>query len=151
MEKFPVYKRTKINWWMVILLGGCIIYMIFGYIYQWGSKPIDKTGFVIISSIFSILLILLIVLGGRFKVIIDDESAVFRSDVWIPVRIPIIQIESVSAAKVGYFENTYIFDFFAKYSICILLKTGKKYLICIKDAERIKEEIEKRMLKSNDK
>ena len=130
--------------------------MIFAYIHQWGSNPIDKKGLVIFFLIFSTILVCM----GRFKVIIDDESAVFRSDVWIPVRIPIVQIKSVSIVKPSYFKSTkktrfYIFDYSAdysaKYTICIQLKNDKTYLISIKDAERIKEEIEKRMLKSNDK
>ena len=88
---------------------------------------------------------------GRFKVIIDDEFVVFRSDVWIPVRIPIIQIMNVSLIKGGFFvmstaKTRYIFDYFAKHTICIQQKTGKTHHITIRNAEQIKEEIEKRML-----
>ena len=141
------YKRVKINWWIFILFGGIHVWMIFAYIDQWGSKPIDKQGFIIISIIWIFIYLLL----GRFKVIIDDNFAIFRSDIWVPVKIPISIIENVSLKKVsmmgmGIPFRDYYFDYSASRAVRIRLKSGKTYQIAIKDAEKIKEEIEKRML-----
>jgi len=141
------YKRVKINWWVFIIFGGIHAWMIFAYIHQWGTNPVDKTEPIIMSIIWVFTYILL----GRFKVIIDDNFVIFRSDVWIPVKIPIFMIDKVSVKKVGLMINVqgknekYYFDF-VKQAVSIQLKNGKIYQIGIKDAEKIKEEIEKRMI-----
>jgi len=41
----------------------------------------------------------------------------------------------------------YYFDYSASRAVRIQMRSGKVYQIAIKDAERIKEEIEKRMIK----
>ena len=122
--------------------------MIFAYTHQWGDNPVDEKGLIFLALLWAVVLIFL----GRFKVIINDEFVMFRTDVWIPVKIPTIQIKNVSLIKGGYFDTVktrYFYDYFAKYTICIQLKSGKAYHITIREAERIKEEIEKRMLKQN--
>jgi len=142
------YKRVKINWWLILIFAGFYVWMIFTYIHQWGNNPLDKAGLIIMSVIWTFVYIGI----GRFKVIIDDNHVVFRSDVWIPVKIPFAKIKSVSVEQVAlmYFgeKNTerYSFDL-VKRAVIIKLKNGKIYQIAIKNAERIKEEIEKRMNK----
>jgi len=49
-------------------------------------------------------------------------------------------------------RNIEIISFdFVKQAVSIQLKSGKIYQIAIKDTEKIKEEIEKRMIVANDK
>ena len=150
MEKYPTYKRTKVNWWIIILLGGFYICMIVSYIHQWGNSPIDKAGLVI----FAIINIVVILCVGRIKVIVDDKFVVYRTDVWIPVKIIIMQIKNVSLAKVNFKETStakidrYGLEFTRK-MVCIQLKNRKAVHIVTKDAEQIKEEIDKRMLIAN--
>ena len=78
-------------------------------------------------------------------------------DLWVPVKIPIEKIENVNIEQDSCFKiehlyftekNTekYLFDF-VKQVIIIHLKNGKVYKIYTKKAEKIKEEIEKRMIK----
>ena len=150
MNNQTTYKRVKINWWIILMLGGIYVWMIFAYIHQWGNNPIDKSGLIFIAIIWIAVLIFL----GRFKVIIDSNYAVFRSDVWVPVRIPIDTIENVSVEQVSWSEivhipggkiNRYLFDYFVKQAIIIRLKNGIIYQISIKNAQRIKDEIEKQM------
>jgi hypothetical protein len=147
------YKRIKVNWWIVILLGGTYVLCIFAYICQWGDRPIEH-----VADLLKIGLILLAVLvfAGRFKVIVNDDYAIFRSDVWVPIKIPVSMINSVSVKKAaatgmnfpGSKVKYYQFDF-VNQAVSINLKSGKTYKITIKDAEKIKEEIEKRMLIPN--
>ena len=148
MEKYPVYKRIKVNWWIVILMIFPSVALI--------NEVVVKNNFhsEILPSLvvtFSVLVLL-----GRFKVIINDDFAIFRSDVWVPIKIPISQIMNVCVNQVALVEvnipweypRKYQFDF-VSCAILIELENGKSYQIAIKDAERIKEEIEKRMLNRN--
>ena len=125
--------------------------IIFAYIHQWGNNPIDMKGLIKVSTI----LIFVCVFLGRFKVIVDDNFAVFRSDVWIPIKVSIFMIDKVSVKKtsmmgmsIPFISNVmnYYFDYSASHVVRIQMKSGKVYQIAIKDAERIKEEIEKRMI-----
>jgi hypothetical protein len=43
----------------------------------------------------------------------------------------------------------YQFEFFAKHGVSIQIRNGKTYQINTKNAQKIKEEIEKRMLTTN--
>ena len=148
MNNQSTYKRTKVNWWIIIPFIGLYIWMIFAYIHQWGNSPVDKAGLVI----FALINIAVILCAGRIKVIIDDKFVVYRSDIWIPVRIPIIQIKSVSFAKKNFKTATAKIDSygleFTRNMVCIQLKNRKAVHLFIKNAEIIKEEIEKRMSES---
>ena len=151
MNSQATYKRVKINWWIIIIMVAPYVPIISAYVYHWDNSPVIK-----LSLIFhAVILIIILLLGGRFKVIISDNYAVFRSDVWVPVKIPISMIENVSVKQVSILEmnipgsglKKYSFDF-VKQAVNINLKNGRVYQIAIKDAERIKEEIEKQMLKA---
>ena len=147
MNYQEIYKRIKINWWIIILLGGIHIRLIFAYIHQWGNIPIDEAVlFIFMSIIFFFIYIFL----GQFMAIIDDNYVVFRSGVWVPVKIPVTAIKNISVIRVAFMVNltTYYFDF-VRQAVRIQLKNGIVYQIAIKNAERVKEEIEKRMLKTN--
>ena len=150
MEDRAIYKQVKINWWVVIIFGGIHVWMIFAYIHQWGNNPMDKAGLIVMSIIWIFCYIFI----GRSKVIIDDNQVVFRSDVWIPIKIPIVNIKNVSVKQISWMnlyipeKNTEKFYFgFVKQAISIHLKNGKTHQIGVKDVEKIKEEIEKRMNK----
>jgi len=144
------YKRVYINWGLIIIFGGINAWMIFAYIHQWGTKPIDEVWL----AILSILLLPIYILFGRYKVIIDDNYAIFRTDVWITSKIPIFMIDKVSVKKsslvgmktFGSKFTQYQFDFVVKQDVIIQLINGKTYQIGIRNAEKIKEEIEKRMI-----
>jgi len=150
MNNQEIYKRVKINWWIIIIFGGFHVWMIFAYIHQWGNNPIDEAGLIIMSIIWFFIYIFL----GRFKVIIDNNYAVFRSDLWVPVKIPITAIKNISVIRVGLMVNVpgknekYYFDF-VNQAVRIQLKNGMVYQIAIKNAQKIKDEIEKRMITNN--
>ena len=144
------YKRVKINWWIILILVGTYVLMIFAYIHQWGNSPIDKAGLIILAIIW----IAVCFFCGRFKLIIDDKLVIFRSDIWTPVKIHLQQIKDVSVVKVSLcgkmsakLERYYFY--YLKRAVNIQLKNGKIYQIAIKDAQIVKEEIEKRMLIHN--
>jgi len=123
MNNQTSYKRVKINWWIIILFGGFHVWMIFAYIHQWGNNPLNKSGFIIMSIIWFFVYIFL----GRFEVIIDDNYAVFRSDVWVPVIIPIAMIKNVSIKRFGLMEfpenNIVKYQFnFVRQAVSIKLK-----------------------------
>jgi len=148
------YKQIKINWWVFILFGGIHVWVIFAYIHQWGSRSMDETGFIIMSIIWIFVYIFI----GRSKVIINDNQVVFRSDVWIPIKIPIVNIKSVSVKQVSWI-NLYIpeknteklyFGFvkqaigkaeneYKKYQAKTLSEVEKAYLESIKDVQKVVE------------
>ena len=148
------YKRVIINWLVIILFGGLHVWMIFAYFHQWRDNPLSKSGLIIMSIIW----IFIYILFGRFKVIIDDNYAIFRSDVWIGMKIPIPMIDNVSTKQVplslmSMYLPGYNFNQFeiTRNVVKIQMKNGKIYQIAIKNAEKIKEEIEKRMTITNNK
>ena len=215
-----IYKRVKVNWWIILIFVGINVWMIFAHIHQWGNNPIDKTGLLFISAaiwvmffvctprfkmiiddksvilikvnwwfiliivgfyvlvvfsyinqlsgssrsismtgfiIMTIIWILILFLGGRFKVIINRYNSNFSHrgpDFWSPIKIPIVDINNVSVKQIGLIKisgkwiDSYIIDF-VKQNVCIQMKNRKIYQIAIKDAERIKDEIEKRMTTIN--
>jgi hypothetical protein len=128
--------------------------MILAFIYQWGDRPVGRSDLIKIT----LVIILIGLFLGRFKVIINDHFAIFRSDIWVPIRIPISMIVSVHIKKAALMEasfpwdkvKNYYFDF-VEQAVSIQTRSGKVYQIAIKDAQRIKEEIEKRMLITNHK
>jgi hypothetical protein len=150
MNKQEIYKRVKINWWIILMLVGTYIHMIFGYINQWGNNPIDKAGLIITAIIWIVLLFVL----WRFILTIDDKFVIFRSDLWTPIKIYVSQIKDVIVVNVSLWSKMtakfekYNFDF-VKQAISIQLKNGKTYQNAIKNAQKIKEEIEKRMITNN--
>ena len=152
MEKFPTYKRIKINWLYVSMLGGIQVLMIFGYIYQWGNNPFSRSSLITQSIVFAFAYIY----AGRIKIIIDDNYIVLRSDLRIWEKIPIFLIKNVSIQQTSLLSmniqgsslKKYPFDYI-KQTVSIKLKNEKIYQIAIKDTQIIKEEIENRMIKSN--
>ena len=156
------YKRVKINWWVFILFGGIHVWMMFAYIHQWGNRPIDETGLIIMSIIW----IFIYILFGWRKLMICDKFVIFRSGLPLYNEMEIVQIKDVSIANVSIlnvmywnwgmmysdagmrmgmkFPDKYSFDL-VKQTVIIKLKNGKTYQIAIKDAERVKIEIERQM------
>ena len=89
----------------------------------------------------------------RFILTIDDKFVIFKTSLVTHLKIPIANIKNVSIELVTklkfaivnkYFVRCY-FDF-VKQTIKIQLKNGMIYQLHIKDAEKIKEEIEKRII-----
>ena len=143
----------KVNWWFILIIVGLYVLVVFSYINQLsGSRSISMTGFIIMT----ITWILILFLGGRFKVIINRYNFNFSHrgpDFWSPIKIPIVDVKKVSVKQVGLMINLpgmkinkYYFDF-VKQAVNIELKNGNIYQIAIKNAENIKEEIEKQMNK----
>ena len=126
-NNYITYKRVKINWWPFILFA----YVNVRIIYQFGTNPMDNPinmkGLIAVNTI----LVLGCVFVGRFKVIIDDNFAVFRTDVLIPIKISIFMIDKVSImqnrrSRLVYipFSNVkgYQFDYLSSYAVSIQLK-----------------------------
>jgi ABC-type uncharacterized transport system permease subunit len=163
MNKQEVYKRIKINWWIILILigvlAGALVHMTFSYIHQWGNRPLDKTGFIISGTIMAVVFIGSGLFGGRFIVKIDDKFVIFRTDFYIFCKIPIAQIKNINIERLdrvwlggAFFSGKYTerihFDF-VRQAVSIQTKNGITYQIAIKDAQKVKEEIEKRMTTTN--
>ena len=165
------YNRDKSNMWVALIFGGSHVLMLLSYIHQWGTKPLNALGFIIISIFW---IFIYIFLGWR-KVMICDKFVIFKQYLPRYNKIEIVQIKDVSVLNVsilnvlywnmGMFGNMYgdintymnmkfpekySFDF-VKQTLIIKLKSGKTYQIAIKDAERIKNEIERQMITTNNK
>ena len=155
MDRQKTYKRVNINWLFVVGLGIIHLLVIILYIYQLGNNPITKSGIIKVS----IMCTLCYIYAGRIKLIIDENYVKFRSDFRIFDKIPICTIKNISVKQAPRFDKYMIFqgdnfkhlpyDYFVKQAVIIKLKNGKIYQIAIKDAERIKDEIEKRMTTIN--
>ena len=152
------YKRVKINWWLILLFlgvnGGLCVWMIFAYIHQWGNNPIPNKTFLTVSvTIFVLATIVPLIFVWRFKVTIDDKFVIFKVSLAMHIKISIVNIKNVSVKQVSWTnlyiseKNTEKFYFgFVKQAVKIQMINGKTYEIGIRNAEKIKEEIEKRMI-----
>ena len=153
MNNQSTYKRTKSYGWIVLLfLLGFYVWMIFAYIHQWGNNPISKAGLIILGIIIFVFFI--VSMPGRFYFKIDDQFVTCRlapTDVFTPLKINISQIKDVSVGKVSFWRvvmfRGHQFDFTGQV-VRIQMKSGNVYQISIRNAEQIKEEIEKRMSES---
>ena len=152
MNNQVTYKLVKINWWIIPILVGIYVLMIFSYIYQWGNNPIDKSSLIIK---FPVIWIVVLLYAGWYRVKIDDNFISFRIPNFLIQKIPITNIKNVSIKQIslmeiaGKFIDRYRIDF-TKQNLCIQMENGKIYQFAIKDAEKIKQEIEKRMLSHNE-
>ena len=144
------YKRGKIHWWIILILWGFYVWMIFAYIHQWGNNPVDKAALIIFGIIWIVVSVLLFT--ERFILTIDDKFIKFKLFRWGTVNIHITQIKDVSVEKMSfpkmYVKRYEYFDFTGQV-LKIQTKSDRIYQFAIKDAKKIKEEIEKRMLTTN--
>ena len=92
--------------------------------------------------------------AGRVKITIDNDYITFGSRIYNRAKIRLTDISRVDVQKVPFskminysfeMENAY-FDF-VKQAIIIRLYNDKVYKIAVKNAQEIKDEIEKRMKK----
>ena len=161
MNNRVIYKRVKINWWiiliLVIMLAGIYANMTFAYIHQWGNSPVDEAGLIILAIMW--IGVSVLIFAGRFTLTIDDKFLVvkFGSYGW-NIKIHVTQIKDVSIEKMSFwtflktlsrYGRLHPFDFTGQ-TVKILTKGGTVYKIAIKNAQKIKEEIEKRMLTTNE-
>ena len=148
MNNQTIYKQTTINWWAILLWLGINVWMIFAYIYQWGNNPIGKGSLIIFPFLFAILILARAYSDGKpiWKVImeIDDKSFTIKTDLYGRIKISIDEIKNIDIeqqAKVSVWER-----FLGKQVVNIQLKSGKTNKFTIRDAQKVKEEIEKRMI-----
>ena len=150
----------NIQWWIILFFWGFYVWMIFGYIHQWGNNPINMAGLIFFGILW--ILVSALVLASRFFLTIDDKFVILKSLILGTVTIDISQIKDVSVKKMNIFKiyakmyaKMYAKGFechdFTGKVLKIQTKNGKEYQFAIKDAQNIKEEIEKRMLNFNDK
>ena len=159
MQNQTIYKHTKISEVVVLVFVIYIaiyVFIIFAYIYQWGNNPIPKVGFIIFSVLWIAILLFVWLFSGRLKIIIDDNNVIFRSDARAVIKAPIAMVRKVDVKQVSSFEPLYFqgkktqnFQFgLSNQSVIIHLKDGKVFRFSIKNAQEIKDEIEKRMTKT---
>ena len=151
-NNYIAYKRVKINWFMIIFFIGSYVHMIFAYIHQWGDNPVTKPTLIIFAVVWIIILLHI----WRFILTVDDEFVIFRSTLWTMVRVPVTAINSVYVKQFALKDciipekkdKNYQCDFTWK-ALVIELKNGKTYRITLtfKNAQIVKKEIEKRMIK----
>ena len=129
------------------------VWMIFAYIYQWGNKPIPSVTWLVVFGIFYFSPLLLI---WRSQLIINSNYVIFRMGIWNWKKIPITSVWNVRVNKSSFSEmsgsnirrktTSAYFDFVAQ-TITMYLTNGEIYQIAIKNAQEIKDEIEKRTTK----
>ena len=153
-----VYKRVKVQWWGIVLLAGVIILMVLAHIHKWGNNHITSIGGLIVLSIVSIYFFVS-VFAERFILTVDDKFVIvtFGAASGWAIKIVVTQIEDVRLEEWSFRTclkalrprgTHYPFDF-TRQAIKIETKNGEIYRIAIRNAEKVKEEIEKRMLKHN--
>jgi hypothetical protein len=149
MKNKQVTYRGKMHWWGILILWGFYVHMIFAYIHQWGNNPVNGAALVIFAIIWIMISVLLF--SERFILTIDDEFVKFKyyGD---PVKIHVTQIKDVSVEKMSFFKiyaKLYQYYDFTGQFLKIQTKSGRIYQFAIRDAQKIKEEIEKRMKITN--
>ena len=150
MNNQTTYKQTTIKWWIIILFVGFYVWMIFAYIHQWGNNPIGKGSLIVLPFLFAIAILARGHWEGKpiweVTMEIDDKSFIIKTDLYGRIKISIDEIKNIDIeqqAKVPVWGR-----FLGKQVVSIQLKSGKTNKFTIKDAQKVKEEIEKRMLKS---
>ena len=141
--------RGNIHWWVLLFLWGFYVHMIFAYIHQWGNNPVNEVALLFFAIIWIMASVLLFAI--RPILTIDDVFVKFKyyGD---PIKIHITQIEDVSVKKMSFFKvyaKLYQYYDFTGQFLKIQTKSGRVYIIAIKNAQKIKEEIEKRMITNN--
>ena len=157
MQNQTTYIRTKISKVFIVLF---VIYiaiyvsMIFAYIHQWGNNPIPKVALIIYGVLWIAILLSVWLFGGRGKIIIDNDYITFRSQAYTYAKIRLTHIIRVDVQEVPFskminysFEMKNAYFDFVKQAIIIRLYNDKVYKIAIKNAQEIKDEIEKRLKK----
>jgi hypothetical protein len=156
MSNQTTYIRTKIGEAFIfvsITFIAFYVFIIFAYIHQWGNNPISRTGLTIFTVIWFIHLIPVWLLGGRYKMIIDNDYLIFRAKMYTYAKIRLTDISRIGVQKVPFSKmmnlsgSTDAYFDFVKETIIIRLYNDKVYKIAIKNAQEIKDEIEKRMTK----
>jgi len=144
--------RSNGQWWVLLFLWGIYVCVIFLNIQHLINNPIPK-GLIFLTIIWIMFSVLLHAI--RFILTIDDEFVKFKMYL-DPVKIQIMHIKEVSVEKMSFFKiyakmyaKGYECRDFTRNLLKIRLKNGKIYHIAIKSAQKIKEEIEKRMLTTN--
>ena len=149
------YKRVKIHWWAILLLWGFYVWMIFAYIHQWGNNPVPKIGLIIYAGMWTG--ISLSIFAMRYTLTIDDKFLVVKFSTGWGIKVHITQIKEVSVEKVSFRtfmkafspkRRLYPFDFTGQ-TIKIQIKSNNIYQITIRNAQEIKDEIEKRISTNN--
>jgi hypothetical protein len=154
-----IYIRGKIHWWVLLILWGFYVWAIIAYIHQWGNNPVNEAALTILAIIWIMVSVLLF--AERFILTIDEKFIVVKfGSIW-NIKIHISQIKDAHVLKVNFWiyfwtyvkkmpnkGTQYIFDF-TRRVVKIQTNSGSVYQIAIKDAQKIKEEIEKRMLTAN--
>jgi len=162
MNSKSTYKRVKINWWLyitlIVLYAGIFVRMFFAYIHQSGNIPVTVPAFFVMGSLLALVAVFCGFGAGRFIVKIDDFVTA-RTDMFLFMKIKVANIRTVNVEYLArprfvgfWFQNKnleiIILDF-VKQVVSIKVKSGKIYQIVTKNAEKIKEEIEKRISTSN--
>ena len=142
MNNQLIYKGN-IHWWVLLILWGFYARMLYACIYQSGNKVALIIFGIIWISITALLL------ANRF-ITIDDEFVEFKYYL-DTVKIHVTKIKDVSVVKMSFkifSKNCEYRDFTGK-TLKIETKNGRVYQIAIKNAQKIKDEIERRMLIHN--
>ena len=144
---------------LVVVYAGIFFYMFFAYIHQSSNNPMTVTAaFVVMGYLLALVTISCVFGAGRFIVKIDDFVTV-KTDLLIFMKIKVANIQTVNVKYLtrhrligGCFQNKIIeiivLDF-VKQMVSIKVKSGKNYQIVTKNAQEIKEEIEKRISTNN--
>jgi len=154
MNKQETYRRVKIQWWIILIFWGIYAWMIFAYIHQWGNNPIPKIVLIILAVLW--LVISGFIIAGRSTLTVDDKYLIIKIGLetsW-EIKLHVKQIKDVSVETVSFRTYTkvfspkgrlYPFDY-TRQTVKIQSKNDKIFQVAIKDAQKVKEEIEKRML-----
>jgi len=138
------YKRVKINWWVVLtwsalfFLTSIILYILF------------RNGIFISMALPTCVILTEL----RYILTVDDNFITFRTDIRTSFKIALSDMENVHITQAPLHGmnlpwkkvKLYSFDVFEKDVVSIQLRNGKTYQLHIKNAQIVKEEIEKRII-----
>jgi len=142
------YKKFQFGWLIVITFLIFMVWMTFGYIYQWGNNPIDKTGYTILMILFGVLL------SGFYgmTIIVTDIRIKIRFGIGLYTKkIDLATISSVTIEKYPVFygygirmiPDGILYNVNGRYAIRIRFKDKKNViLIGTNDWDNLKKAIE---------
>ena len=95
-----VYKKTQIGWWLIVVFTIPILWLVFAYLQQWGSRPLT-----VISLVFGdVLLILIVLLFYRLTVEIENDWVRLTYGIGlIRIRLKIEELISTKVVKTPWY------------------------------------------------
>jgi hypothetical protein len=148
-----VYKKFQFGWVIVVIFMVIMVWMTFAYIYQWGSNPIDKFGYIFMTLLLGAFMLVfcgmtVIVTDRHIKIKLGIGFLVKKVDLQSVSSVEIVQVPLLYGYGIRIIPGGTLYNVSGKYAVMIRFKDRKRILqIGTNDRENLKIAIESRISK----